>query len=93
MTARPLIVGIGGTTRSGSSSERLLHQALAAAQVAGADTLTFSGERLLFPIYGAASPGAAEREFIEALRRCDGVVISSPGYHGSVSGMLKNALD
>ncbi|CAN7555669.1 NADPH-dependent FMN reductase [Aminobacter sp. LjRoot7] len=93
MAAKPLIVGIGGTTRNGSSSERLLHQALAAAQAAGADTLAFSGERLLFPIYGTAKPGAVEQEFIEALRRCDGVVIASPGYHGSVSGMIKNALD
>lgn len=93
MVARPLIVGIGGTTRSGSSSERLLHQALAEAQAAGADTLAFSGEGLLFPIYGTAKPGTAEQGFIEALRRSDGVVIASPGYHGSVSGMLKNALD
>ena len=93
MTARPLIVGIGGTTRSGSSSERLLHQALAAAQATGADTLAFSGERLLFPIYGTAKLGAAELEFIEALRRCDGIVIASPGYHGSLSGMVKNVLD
>lgn len=93
MMARPLIVGIGGTTRNGSSSERLLHQALAAAATIGADTLAFTGERLLFPIYGTAKPGAAELEFIEALRRCDGVVIASPGYHGSVSGMVKNALD
>lgn len=93
MMAKPLIVGIGGTTRNGSSSERLLHQALAAAQAAGADTMVFSGERLLFPIYGTNRPGAAELEFIEALRRSDGIVIASPGYHGSLSGMVKNALD
>jgi len=93
MAARPLIVGFGGTTRNGSSSERLLHQALAAAQVAGADTLAFCGEGLLFPIYGTGISGAAELEFVEALRRADGVVIASPGYHGSVSGMIKNALD
>ncbi|GAA2833585.1 FMN reductase [Aminobacter aminovorans] len=93
MTAGPLIVGIGGTTRSCSSSERLLHQALSVAAAAGADTLAFTGERLLFPIFGTDKPGVAELEFLGALRRCDGVVISSPGYHGSVSGMLKNALD
>ncbi|MRX37097.1 NAD(P)H-dependent oxidoreductase [Aminobacter sp. MDW-2] len=93
MAARPLIVGIGGTTRNGSSSERLLHRALAAAQAAGADTLAFSGEGLVFPIYGTVTPGAAELAFVEALRRADGVVVASPGYHGSVSGMVKNALD
>ena len=27
------------------------------------------------------------------MRRCQGVVIASPGYHGSISGLIKNALD
>ncbi|WP_395449637.1 NADPH-dependent FMN reductase [Aminobacter sp. UC22_36] len=93
MTAKALIVGIGGTTRNGSSSERLLHQALAAVEASGAETLVFGGERLLFPIYGTAKPAGLELEFIDALRRCDGVVIASPGYHGSLSGLVKNALD
>jgi FMN reductase len=30
---------------------------------------------------------------IAALRRADAIVIGSPGYHGSVSGLVKNALD
>jgi FMN reductase len=30
---------------------------------------------------------------VDALRRADGVIIASPGYHGSVSGLVKNALD
>ena len=29
----------------------------------------------------------------DGLRRADGIVISSPGYHGTVSGLIKNALD
>lgn len=93
MATKRLIVGIGGTTRNGSSSERLLHQALAAVADLGAETRAFDGEKLLLPIYGAPNPGSVELEFIEALRCCDGVIIASPGYHGSVSGMIKNALD
>jgi FMN reductase len=27
------------------------------------------------------------------VRRADGIVIASPGYHGGVSGLVKNALD
>src|SRR3546814_11898833 len=30
---------------------------------------------------------------IDALRRADEIVICSPGYHGTVSGLIKNALD
>ncbi|WP_425572871.1 NADPH-dependent FMN reductase [Paraburkholderia caribensis] len=30
---------------------------------------------------------------IDLLRRADGIIISTPGYHGSVSGMVKIALD
>jgi FMN reductase len=33
------------------------------------------------------------RELIEALRAADAVVLGSPGYHGSLSGLVKNALD
>jgi FMN reductase len=34
----------------------------------------------------------AER-FLEEVRRADGLIISSPGYHGAPSGLVKNALD
>jgi FMN reductase len=30
---------------------------------------------------------------VEVLREADGVVLVSPGYHGTVSGLVKNALD
>jgi FMN reductase len=30
---------------------------------------------------------------VDELRAADGIIISSPGYHGGVSGLLKNALD
>ncbi len=33
------------------------------------------------------------RRLLEALRRAHGVILSTPCYHGSVSGLLKNALD
>lgn len=30
---------------------------------------------------------------IDAVRQADGLLLASPGYHGAVSGMIKNALD
>jgi FMN reductase len=92
---RPLIVGIGGTTRTGSASEKALRAALAFAEKAGANTEIIAGPSLNLPMYApdsAARAPEAER-LISALRRTHGVILSSPGYHGSISGMLKNALD
>jgi FMN reductase len=32
-------------------------------------------------------------DLVEAVRAADGVVICSPGYHGGISGLVKNAID
>lgn len=92
----PYIVGFGGTTRPNSSSERALKVALAHARSLGAETVMFTGDDLVkLPHYApgeSARVDVAER-FVAELRRADGVIVSSPAYHGSVSGMLKNALD
>jgi FMN reductase len=92
---RPFIVGLGGTLRPGSTSERALTIALATAAARGADTRLFAGPSISFASY---DPAIAERspevaEFIAALRKADGVIIASPSYHGSISGLVKNALD
>lgn len=90
-----LVVGIGGTTRSGSSSEVALRLALEAAERAGARTLAFVGADIEFPVFAPERPERDPRvlDYLAAVRAADAVIISSPGYHGSVSGMLKNALD
>ena len=92
---RPLIVGLGGTVRSSSSSERALKKALEAAEAAGAVTRLFDGPFLAgLPIYNPSEPdcdGAAD--FLKAVSEADGVIVATPGYHGSISGLVKNALD
>ena len=93
---RPFIVGLGGTVRPNSSSERALARAMAATEALGARTQMFGGEFLArLPMYNPAEPGVHEdREaFLDAVRRADGVIVASPGYHGSISGLVKNALD
>ena len=91
----PLIVGVGGTLRIGSTSERALALALAAAARLGASTAMFSGPAIALPHYDPAEGerGPEAKALVAALRRADGVIVSSPSYHGSVSGLLKNALD
>ncbi len=92
--AQPLIVGIGGTMAANSSSERVMRHVLAQCAAAGAETVAFDGTALDLPMYGYGTPRTEQAvAMIDALRRADGVVIASPGYHGTVSGLIKNALD
>lgn len=92
----PLIVGVGGATVSPSSTERALAVALEAAGQRGAETVMFGGPFLSrLPIYvpKAHARTPEEAEFVDTVRRADGLIVASPGYHGSVSGLVKNALD
>jgi FMN reductase len=91
----PLIVGIGGTTRESSSTERALRFVLDEIERLGGRTTLFAAADLDLPIY---APEKETRDpkaiaLIDALRRADGVVLGTPGYHGGMSGMVKNALD
>ncbi len=93
---RPKIIGIGGTIRPGSSTERALLVALRAAEAGGAETTLLGGEFLArLPIFNPSAPETTpeQLELIEAVRTADGVIVASPGYHGSISGVIKNALD
>ncbi|WP_086829928.1 NADPH-dependent FMN reductase [Allokutzneria sp. NRRL B-24872] len=89
------VVGIGGSIRADSQSERALRVALAGAEEAGARTIAISGSDLVLPFYDPAVTERTEaaRRLVDAVREADGVVLVSPGYHGTVSGLLKNALD
>jgi FMN reductase len=90
----PLIVGLGGTGSATGSTERILRHALSAAESAGAETLFFDGKALDMPMYSYGEVRTeAALALISALRRADGIIIASPGYHGTVSGLIKNALD
>lgn len=93
MEDAPFIVGLGGTGRPLSSSERALRVCLAAAEARGARTACFCGEDLALPLYDGRAQTAASLRLVEALRRCDGLVVATPSYHGALSGALKNALD
>jgi FMN reductase len=92
---RPLIVGIGGTPRVHSTTERALAVALKAAAAEGAETEMISGPDLILPMYDPSKAERTEgaRRLIELFRRANGIVIASPAYHGSLSGLMKNALD
>ena len=89
------IVALGGNATAGGSAERLLRDALARCEVQGADTMLFAGEAIDLPMYAphrrARCPKA--QALMAALRDADGILVASPAYHGTVSGVVKNALD
>ncbi len=91
----PYVVGLGGTTDPHSSSERALASALEAAADLGARTRLLTARELELPMYapGVSERSEAAREFLAEVTAADAVIISTPAYHGSVSGLLKNAID
>lgn len=92
----PLLIGIGGTTRPGSSTERALAAALAHARTLGAQTQLFGGAELAaLPPFNpeVTTRTPQETAFVDAVRQADGILLASPGYHGGVSGLVKNAID
>ena len=88
------VVGLGGSLRAESTSRTALQVALDGAAASGAVTQLIWVRDLDLPLYTAerAIPAAA-KQFAEAVYGADAMVWSSPTYHGSVSGSLKNALD
>lgn len=93
--SKPHIVALGGTSRPESATGRVLARCLAIAEARGARTTLLTGEAINFPHYelGCSTDDPAIAHFVSVLRDADAIIVGSPGYHGSLSGMVKNALD
>lgn len=89
------VLCIGGSTRPNSSSEKAIRVCAAAAEAAGASADLILSRDLMFPIYDTETEQRAPEaaHFLKAVRAADALIIASPGYHGTLSGMIKNALD
>jgi FMN reductase len=89
------IVALGGSLAEQSTSLAAVRIALEGAAQAGADTELYDVRQLDLPMYVphlSQVPDAA-RAFCESVYACDGMLWSSPLYHGTISGSFKNALD
>jgi FMN reductase len=90
------IIGIGGSLRSESYTQQALN--LTAKRVAklGADVEVLDLRTLTLPFCTGADeyPGYPDvKQLRDAVKQADGLILATPEYHGSVSGVLKNALD
>jgi FMN reductase len=95
MQNRTRVVGIGGSLAEQSNSLAALRIAVDGAASSGADTEVLDIRALELPMYAPdiSDPPEAVHALAEAVRHADGLIWSSPMYHGTISGSFKNALD
>ena len=85
-----------GSLRDGSYTRKALRVALAGAEEAGAEVELIDLRTFDLPFCDGSEPedqpGDAVR-LCSAVADCHGLILGTPEYHGSFSGVLKNALD
>jgi NAD(P)H-dependent FMN reductase len=92
------ILAFAGSTRTDSYNKKLVKVAMGGAEAAGAQVTFLDLRDLNLPLYDGdleASDGlpSGARKFKDLLLANDGIMISSPEYNSSISGVLKNAID
>lgn len=94
---RPELLLLAGGIRPGSLNEKLISCAAAAARHRGLPATRLSLADYRLPLFGAEALSIDDVPDALALkavfRRHDAVIIASPEHNGSVTAMLKNALD
>jgi chromate reductase len=92
------ILAFAGSTRTDSYNKKLIKVAMRGAEAAGAQVTFLDLRDLNLPLYDGdleasdgLPPGA--RKFKDLLLANDGIMIASPEYNSSISGVLKNAID
>lgn len=90
------IVGIGGSLRASSYSQIALEIAARRVEVLGAEVEVLDLRQMNLPFCNGEDeyPDYPDVEKLQnAVKAADGLILSTPEYHGSLSGVLKNALD
>lgn len=91
------IVAIVGSLRTSSSSRHALRKAAEGARSAGATVEWLELRELDLPLCDGRpdhdSYGANVQRMRALVQSADALLIGSPEYHGSMTGVLKNALD
>ncbi len=90
-----LIMGICGTYDLDSANGRMLELLLDECRKLGAETVVWDHGANPLPLVGADGSWDDEnvKEFQQLATSSDAFVLSSPEYHGTMSGVMKNSLD
>ncbi|MAN07497.1 MAG: hypothetical protein CL987_05665, partial [Euryarchaeota archaeon] len=96
MTGAPIkILGLSGSYGISSSNGKLLKLALDYAQNQGIEIHNWDHEKHPLPLVG--EEGCWEHPHVKQLQdlatEMDGYILTSPEYHGTMSGVMKNTLD
>lgn len=90
------IVGIGGSLRSESYTQQALDLAAIRVKALGAKVDILDLRQMNLPFCNGEDeyPDYPDVERLRnAVKQADGLILATPEYHGSLSGVLKNALD
>ena len=90
------IVGMTGSLRSGSHSYQALSEAAKRVEALGGEVELLDLRLLNLPFCNGEDdyPDYPDVEKMRTIvKEADGLILATPEYHGSVSGVLKNALD
>jgi NAD(P)H-dependent FMN reductase len=88
------MLGVAGSTRQGSYSTQALKIVLEHAKKHGAEVRLIELNKIVLPLYDPRAPVSKQVEHAaEAVAWADAFILTSPDYHGSMSGALKNFLD
>ncbi len=90
------VVGILGSLRPDSYSALALQQAIERVQALGAEAEILDLREMNLPFCdgGSEYPNYPDVELLRSkVKAADGLILTTPEYHGSVSGVLKNTLD
>jgi NAD(P)H-dependent FMN reductase len=91
------IIAIAGSLNPNSTTYAAVLIVAAAAKKAGAAVEIFDLRRFPLPMYDTRSDESTYPRnvhlFKQKMLAADGFIIGSPEYHGSISGVLKNAFD
>ena len=92
------VLAFGGSLRRGSFNHALVRIAAEGARAAGGEVTVLELREVAMPIFDedlereqGVPPGA--RRFKELLKGHEALLVASPEYNGSITGVLKNALD
>ena len=98
MTQKPKILAFAGSTRKDSYNKKLVQIAIRGARNTGAEVTFIDLRDLPMPIFDQDLEEEEDfpenaRKFKDLLLAHQGLLISSPEYNSSISGVLKNSID